>query len=331
MRVLITGGTGSLGHALVRRWKDSAERIVVYSRDELKQAQMAEKFSDPNLRFFIGDVRDRDRLEEALVGIDTVIHAAALKRVDAVAYNPAEVIKTNVLGTQNICQAAVRAGVRSVVVVSSDKAVEPANIYGSSKNVAEHLAVAANVYAVPRGTGVSVVRYGNVAWSRGSVLWRWDALLRQAAGRYAEGHLPVIPITDHRMTRFWLTLDQAADVIDYALDTQEAGEIYIPRLKAASMTDIALAMFNNMVKFNETGLRPGGEKLHEVLIGSEEASRTATYDHSFRIEPHLPTWRGHEVYGEDPDYHGKIQRYSSDMAPRMSQEEIMALLRSKPV
>src|SRR5690242_11100494 len=236
MRVLITGGTGSLGHALVRRWKDSAERIVVFSRDEWKQAEMARAYPEggaQGIRYFLGDVRDKTRLEQALVGIDTVIHAAALKRVDAVAYNPVEVLKTNVLGTQNVIEASVACGVRSVVVVSSDKAVEPSNVYGSSKNVAEHLAVSSNVYAVPRGTRVSVVRYGNVAWSRGSVLHVWEDQLNTR-------RLPhLITLTDKRMTRFWLTLDQAVDVIEFALEECRPGDIIIPMLKKAKMVDIA--------------------------------------------------------------------------------------------
>src|SRR5690349_9861998 len=281
MRVLITGGTGSLGHALVRRWKDSAERIVVFSRDEWKQAEMARLYSGENIRYFLGDVRDKARLEQALVGIDTVIHAAALKRVDAVAYNPVEVLKTNVLGTQNVIEAAVSSGVRRVVVVSSDKAVEPANVYGSSKNVAEHLAVSANVYAVPRGTRVSVVRYGNVAWSRGSVLFTWA---EQAAHRY-------IQVTDKRMTRFWLTLDQAVDTIEDALETSDPGEVLIPQLKSAALIDIARAMVHGDCVIEEIGLRPGGEKLHEVLLGAEEGSRAVDYVDCYILEPHLPTWK----------------------------------------
>lgn len=319
MRCLITGGTGSLGHALVRRWKDSAERIVVFSRDEWKQAEMARIWPDTGaqgVRYFLGDVRDKERLQQAMVGIDTVIHAAALKRVDAVAYNPVEVLKTNVLGTQNVIEASVASGVCQVVVVSSDKAVEPTNVYGSSKNVAEHLAVSANVYAVPRGTRVSVVRYGNVAWSRGSVLWTWA---EQAAHRY-------IHITDTRMTRFWLTLDQAVDEIERALRQMNGGETFIPRLKAASLLDIASALVRGDCVVTEVGLRPGGEKLHEVLVGTEECSRAEDWSEYFVINPHLPTWRQDQgIVG-----HG-VERYSSDMAPRLSQEEIMAMLASRPV
>ncbi|HZI76802.1 MAG TPA: polysaccharide biosynthesis protein, partial [Gemmatimonadales bacterium] len=233
----------------------------------------------------------------------------------AVAYNPVEVLKTNVLGTQNVIEASVACGVRSVVVVSSDKAVEPSNVYGSSKNVAEHLAVSSNVYAVPQGTRVSVVRYGNVAWSRGSVLWTWAD---QSAQRYLQ-------ITDKRMTRFWLTLDRAVDLIEVALKYAAAGEILAPALHAASMVDIASALVQGDCVINEIGLRPGGEKLHEVLIGTEEASRTHQENGLFFIQPHLPTW-GHEKL-----VYNMATRYSSDMAPRMTQEEIMALLASKPV
>jgi len=316
MRVLITGGTGSLGHALVRRWRHSTSRLVIFSRDEVKQAEMQARYSDDHIRYFIGDVRDQQRLEEALYGIDTVIHAAALKRVDAVAYHPVETLKTNVLGTQNIIRASVVAGVGRVIIVSSDKAVDPSNSYGTSKMFAEHLAVQSNVYAYPRGTKVSAVRYGNVAWSRGSVLWAWEKCLADR----------VFPITDLRMTRFWLTLDQAVDVIKHALATMDGGEIIVPRLKAAHLTDIAHALVHGDCVMEETGLRPGGEKLHEVLVGGEEASRTRDLGEYFVIEPHLPTWR------KDQPLVGSVAtRYSSDMAPRMTQEEIMALLASRPV
>lgn len=326
MRALITGGTGSLGHALVRRWKDSAERIVVFSRDEYKQGEMSLQFPQANIRYFLGDVRDKERLAQALVGIDTVIHAAALKRVDAVAYNPVEVLKSNVLGTQNTIEAAVSSGVSRVVLVSSDKAVEPANVYGASKNMAEHLAVSANVYAYPRGTRVSAVRYGNVAWSRGSVLWAWENCVASQ----------VFPLTDLEMTRFWLTLDQAVNVIEYCLETMDGGEVIVPRLKSASLVRIAGGLSPNGAVFNVSGLRPGGEKLHEVLIGQEEASRVThrirlplggQEQEYFVLNPHLPTWRKSTDWG-DP---GGGSRYSSDIAPKMTQEEIMTLLKSKPV
>lgn len=318
MRVLITGGTGSLGHALVRRWKDTAERIVIFSRDEWKQAEMAKTYPEggaQGVRYFLGDVRDKERLQQALVGIDTVIHAAALKRVDAVAYNPVEVLKTNVLGTQYVIEASVASGVRTVLVVSSDKSVEPSNVYGSSKNVAEHLAVSANVYAVPRGTRVSVVRYGNVAWSRGSVLWAWAA---------RDPHQPV-PVTDRRMTRFWLTLDQAVDLIEAGLNLLP-GEVLIPQLKSASLVDVAYAMFGYAHPIEETGLRPGGEKIHETLLGINEIDRAVAFRGHFVLQPHLPTWSATE-----PLVSNVSEAYASDTAPRMTREEIMGLLRSKPV
>lgn len=317
MRCLITGGTGSLGHALVRRYVAlGAERIVVYSRDEYKQSQMAERFSDPSLRFFIGDVRDRDRLCEAMWGIDTVIHAAALKRVDAVAYHATETLKTNVLGTQAVIQAAVLSGVKRVVLISSDKAVAPANSYGASKMYAEHLAITSNSYSYPRGTRVSAVRYGNVAWSRGSVLWAWEKL---AQDRH-------FLITDKRMTRFWLTMDQAVDTIEYCLANMEGGEVYIPRCKAAALVDIAHAMVHGDCVLEETGLRPGGEKLHETLLGIEEIDRACEFMEYFCLYPHLATWRPME-----PLPFNVAEAYSSNTAPKMSQEEIMSLLASRPV
>lgn len=312
MRVLITGATGSLGHALVRRWQPLHERIVVFSRDEVKQAVMAQQFPQDNIRYFLGDVRDRRRLEQAMVGCDTVIHAAALKRVDAVAYNPEEVAKTNVNGTRNVIQAA-DGRCAKVVVVSSDKAVEPTNVYGATKCLAEHLAVAANVYAVPHGTRVSAVRYGNVAWSRGSVLWTWSGV--------RDNHYE---ITDFRMTRFWLTLDQAVDTIELALAHMRGGEIFVPRIKAARLTRF-IDLLAPVCKVQETGLRPGGEKLHEVLIGHEEGQRTEDWGHYWTIEPALPTWRKADA----PIVH-PVSRYSSDTAPQMSNEEIRALIASKP-
>lgn len=314
-----------MGHALVRRWKDSAERIVVFSRDEWKQAEMARIWPDTGaqgVRYFLGDVRDKERLQQAMVGIDTVIHAAALKRVDAVAYNPVEVLRTNVLGTQAVAEAAVASGVRKVVLVSSDKSVQPSNVYGSSKNFAEHLAISANVYAVPRGTLLSAVRYGNVAWSRGSVLHAWEACV-------ASRHLL---ITDKRMTRFWLTMDQAVDTIEYCLANMEGGEVYIPRCKAAALVDIAHAMVQGDCVLEETGLRPGGEKLHETLLGTEEIDRACAFMEYFCLYPHLATWRPMTTWRlAEPLPFNVAEAYSSDTAPRLSQEEIMALLASRPV
>lgn len=282
MRVLITGGTGSLGTALLAHYLASdVERVCVYSRDEWKQAQLAERFPDPRVRWFLGDVRDVARLEQAMWGCDTVVHAAALKRVDRVAYDPLEVTKTNVRGTENVITAAMRSGgVERVLLISSDKAVEPTNIYGASKMVAEWLMTMGNIYAYPRGVQLASVRYGNVLGSRGSVVQVWRE--RAAAGAPIE-------ITDRRCTRFWITMPQAVGLIDYALATMEGGEVFVPVLPSMRITDLAAAIAPDADQV-DVGLRPGGEKLHEKLLGSEEITRTGQVGKYFVVQPSLRPW-----------------------------------------
>ena len=324
--VRITGGTGSLGRALIRHYLTTpVARIAILSRDEWKQAMLAKELTDDRIRWFLGDVRDPERLEMAFHGIDTVIHAAALKRIDRVAYDPSEVIKTNVIGTQNVIHAAIKAGVKKMLVVSSDKAVEPTNIYGASKMCAEWLAVMSNVYSYPRGTRVSVVRYGNVIGSRGSVAELWEEAVK--AG------LP-IQITDERCTRFFITMPQAVQFIEDALVLMDGGEIFVPDLPSMRITDLADAVAPGHARFI-TDLRPGGEKLHEKLLNAEEATRTGqclpggmpdTDIHRivYIIKPALNYWGG-QFLGHIPVPPDWV--YSSDRNTRwLSVEDMRTLL-----
>lgn len=267
MKIAITGGTGSLGNALVDRLlKDGlASRIVVLSRGELRQAEMAARLGPrPELRFFLGDVRDEERLVEAFHGCKVVVAAAALKRVDAVSYDPEEVVKTNVGGVINTIRAAIKADVHRVVVISSDKACAPSTAYGASKLMAEFCAIQQNAISFPRGCLVSVVRYGNVIASNGSVVH----LFRDAVRRGVP-----IPITDPRCTRFFLTLDQAVNIILAAIMNMRGGELFVPRLPSMSIVDLATAVAPRYPT-EVIGLRPGGEKLAEQMISDEEATRT---------------------------------------------------------
>ena len=265
--ILITGGTGSLGHALVAEILQrfpAIQRLVIFSRDELKQYEMAQKFSDqqyPALRYFIGDVRDRSRLKRALEGIDTVIHAAALKHVPAAEYNPMEFIHTNVLGAENLIEACMDTGVKRVVALSTDKAAAPINLYGATKLCSDKRFVAANNY-IGRDTVLSVVRYGNVMGSRGSVI---PFFLKQAK----EG---VLPITDPAMTRFNISLQDGVDMVLWALENALGGEIFVPKIPSYKITDMAEAIGPSCKK-QITGIRPG-EKIHEEMITSSDSFNT---------------------------------------------------------
>jgi UDP-N-acetylglucosamine 4,6-dehydratase/5-epimerase len=284
-KILLTGGTGSFGKAFIRRALDdlSPERLVVYSRDELKQYEVRQQFgSDPRLRFFIGDVRDRDRLRRAMNGVDHVIHAAALKQVDTAEYNPWECIRTNVLGAQHVIDAAIDSGVRKVIALSTDKASSPVNLYGASKLCSDKLFVAGNHYAGGDGTRFAVVRYGNVIGSRGSVV----PLFR----RLAESG--VIPITDRRMTRFWITLEQAVQLVVDGFDRMRGGEIFVPKIPSTRITDLAEAIAPG-AQTTEIGIRPG-EKLHEEMISIDDARRTREFADHYVIDP------VHAVWGDQP-------------------------------
>jgi UDP-N-acetylglucosamine 4,6-dehydratase len=279
--ILITGGTGSFGKSFVRHVLSTMEprRIVILSRDELKQYDFRNELGDdPRVRWFIGDVRDRDRLMRAFSGIDAVVHAAALKQVDTAEYNPFECIATNVIGAENVINAAIDSRVERVVALSTDKASSPVNLYGASKLCSDKLFVAGNHYAGAGGTRFSVVRYGNVVGSRGSVV----PLFRRLAltGR--------LPITDTRMTRFWITLPQAVQFVVDTFDRMAGGEIYIPRIPSTTITDLAEAIAPG-ADIDVIGIRPG-EKLHEEMISDNDAHRTFALDDRYVIAPLVSEW-----------------------------------------
>lgn len=279
--ILVTGGSGSFGHAFVRVVLDrfpEVERLVIYSRDEFKQSEMADEFNhDPRLRFFIGDVRDYERLRLGMRGIDLVIHAAALKQIPAAEYNPMEVVKTNVLGAQNVVMAALEAGVRQVVALSTDKAVAPVNLYGATKLVAEKVFTASNNLAGKLQTRFCCVRYGNVIGSRGSVIPFFASLLQK-------GGL-VLPVTHPDMTRFWMRIEQAVDLTIHAANHARGGEIFVPKLPSARIMDIVTAM-GDRTDHKIVGIRPG-EKIHETLIPQDVAHRTWDCGDCYMIVPDI--------------------------------------------
>lgn len=284
--VLITGGTGSLGKALVRYLlgNTSARRIAIFSRDELKQLQMKNEFlGNPRLRWFLGDVRDHHRLKRAFHGVDFVIHAAALKQVDTGEYNPMEFIQTNILGSQNVIDAAIDAKVRKVVALSTDKASSPINLYGATKLTADKLFVAANNLSFSYGTIFSVVRYGNVMGSRGSVI----PFFRRLA---SEGHN--LPITDFQMTRFLISLDEAVKFVIDSFECMKGGELYVPRIPSMRITDLAAAIAPE-ARLEEIGMRPG-EKLHEEMISEDDSRRTIETKDRLIVMPVVAEW-GYEI------------------------------------
>ena len=280
--VLITGGTGSLGKSLVHYLltETKVRRIAVFSRDELKQHDLRMHFKDePRLRWFLGDIRDLDRLKRAFHGVDFVIHAAALKQVDTGEYNPMEFIKTNVLGSQNVIDASIDAGVKRVVALSTDKASSPINLYGATKLTADKLFVAANNYSYTYGTTFSVVRYGNVMGSRGSVIPIFKNLASQGKP---------LPITDLRMTRFWISIEDAVKFVIDSLEMMTGGELYVPRIPSMKIIDLAHAVSANS-KLEEIGMRPG-EKLHEEMISADDSRRTIILDNRFVVTPVVAEW-----------------------------------------
>lgn len=278
--ILVTGGTGSFGRKLVSKVLTmDVKKVIVFSRDELKQYEMAQEFTDPRIRFFIGDVRDKDRLLRAFEGVQIVIHAAALKHVGICEYNPFEAIKTNIHGAQNIIEAALDKGVEKVIALSTDKAASPVNLYGATKLASDKLFVAANSYAGTKKTRFAVVRYGNVVGSRGSVVPFFKKVKETG----------IIPITDERMTRFWITLDQGVQFVIDNLNRMVGGEIFIPKIPSMKMTDLAIAIAPNC-KVEIIGIRPG-EKLHEAMITEDDARRTLDYGSYFVIQPEFPWWK----------------------------------------
>jgi len=293
--ILITGGTGSFGRRFVdtilRRFKP--RRLIIFSRDEWKQQEMAQLWSPtdhPSLRYFIGDVRDRDRMDRALDGVDTVVHAAALKHVPVCEYNPLEAIKTNVLGAANVIDAAIDRGVRRVIALSTDKAAAPINLYGATKLCSDKLFVSANHYAGGGSTRFAVVRYGNVVGSRGSVVPLFQKL--RSTG--------VLPITDPRMTRFWITLERGVQFVIDSLGRMSGGEIFVPKLPSMRLADLALAIAPEC-QLETVGIRPG-ERLHETMISADDARQTREHDDHYviRQHPELARFSREEIDGGRP-------------------------------
>lgn len=279
--ILITGGTGSFGKAFTKYVLEHYEpkKIIIYSRDEFKQLLMQNQFMEykDKLRFFIGDVRDGERLRRAFEGVDYVIHAAALKQVPACEYNPAEAIKTNIHGAQNVIEAALDTHVKKVVALSTDKAVNPVNLYGGTKLVSDKLFIAANAYAGNKDISFSIVRYGNVAGSRGSVIPLFRDIVQNGGKE--------LPITDYRMTRFWISLRQGVELVIKALEEAKGGETFISRIPSFKITDLAEAMYPGY-KTREVGIRVG-EKLHEIMITVEDSLNTYEYENHFIVYPQM--------------------------------------------
>jgi UDP-N-acetylglucosamine 4,6-dehydratase len=314
--VLITGGTGSLGKALIRYLMENTKvrRIAIYSRDELKQHNLRNEIGeDERLRWFIGDIRDLERLKRALHGVDFVIHAAALKQVDTGEYNPMEFIKTNVLGSQNVIDASIEAGVKKIVALSTDKASSPINLYGATKLTADKLFVAANNYSHGYGTTFSVVRYGNVMGSRGSVIPYWKSLADADQA---------LPITDLRMTRFWISIEQAVQFVMDSLELMQGGELFVPRIPSMKIVDLAAAVAP-MARLEEVGMRPG-EKLHEEMISSDDSRRTILIGNRYVVMPVVAEW-GYEIPVGEPMSEGKAyQSHTNDLW--MSRDDIRNFL-----
>lgn len=279
--ILITGGTGSFGRAFARYVLEHYEprKIIIYSRDEFKQFIMQNEYKQyaDKLRFFIGDVRDKERLTRALEGVDYVIHAAALKQVPACEYNPAEAIKTNINGAQNVIDACLDSGVKKVVALSTDKAVNPVNLYGGTKLVSDKLFIAANAYAGSKDICFSIVRYGNVAGSRGSIIPKFYDIIKKGGTE--------LPITDMRMTRFWISLRQGVELVIKALEEASGGETFISKIPSFRVPDLAEAMLPGC-KMKEIGIYPG-EKLHEIMVTVEDSWNTYEYEKNFIVYPQM--------------------------------------------
>lgn len=287
--ILITGGTGSFGKKFIDivLKKYNPKKIIIYSRDEYKQFLIKKEFESQKdkLRFFLGDVRDRDRLYRAFDGVDIVIHAAALKQVPAAEYNPIEAVKTNIHGAENVIDAAIDKEVKKVVALSTDKAVNPINLYGATKLVSDKLFVAGNAYVGNKETNFSVVRYGNVSGSRGSVIPYFKYIIDSGKNK--------IPITDFEMTRFWVTLEEAFDLVKYALEHSKGGELYVKKCSSFKVTDLALALESNC-ELEKVGIRPG-EKLHEVMVTEDDSRTTYEYNDHYIIYPNLDWWDNFKI------------------------------------
>jgi len=318
--ILITGGTGSFGKAFIRHALDTLDpkRLIIFSRDELKQYEARQLFDDdPRLRWFIGDVREETRLLRALHNVDFVVHAAALKQVDTAEYNPFEFVKTNVIGSQNVIEACIDTGVKKVVALSTDKASSPINLYGATKLTADKLFVSGNHYAAAYPTRFSVVRYGNVMGSRGSVIPFFRRLADQGRS---------LPITDLRCSRFFITLPQAVRFVVDSFDQMQGGELFVPKIPSMKITDLAQAIAPGAA-MHDVGLRPG-EKLHEEMISPEEGRRALRVDNRFIIQPDLATW------GYQAPAHGSLVEpgffYRSDSNDEwLDQEDIRRFMKAE--
>lgn len=304
--ILVTGGTGSFGHAFVPLTlaRYNPRKLIILSRDEMKQWEMAKLYGDdPRVRFFIGDVRDRERLYRAFRGVDYVVHAAATKIVPTAEYNPFECIKTNVMGAMNLIDAAIDCGVKRVVALSTDKASSPINLYGATKLASDKLFVASNSYGGEHGTRFAVVRYGNVMGSRGSVMPFFLSIAEKG----------VLPITDPRMTRFMISLDQGVELVWHAFEDMEGGEVYVKKIPSMKVTDIARVLVPD-ARHEIVGIRPG-EKLHEQMIGAEDAPYTFEYPQHFKILPAIHNWSASAARIKDGVQVAEGFTYASDTNP----------------
>ncbi len=321
--ILVTGGTGSFGHQFVSYVLENYEpkKIIIYSRDEFKQFIMQNEYKHhpqySKLRFFIGDVRDKERLYRAFEGVDYVVHAAALKQVPACEYNPMEAVKTNITGAMNIVDAALDCGIKRVVALSTDKSVNPINLYGGTKLVSDKLFIAANAYAGEKDVNFSVVRYGNVAGSRGSVIPFFRNIVVNGG--------TALPITDYRMTRFWISLDEGVQLVIKALNEAKGGETFISKIPSFKITDLAQAILPGC-EMPEVGIREG-EKLHEIMVTKEDSMLTYEYDKHFIVYPHFDWWNTDKIQPGGKKVAQGFEYSSGTNKEWLSVEDIQRLLK----
>lgn len=319
--ILVTGGTGSFGNQFVKYVLENynPKKIIIYSRDEYKQFIMRNKFKkyDEKLRYFIGDVRDRNRLYRAFEGVDYVVHAAALKQVPSCEYNPMEAVKTNIDGAMNIIDAALDCGVKKVVALSTDKAVNPINLYGGTKLVSDKLFIGANAYAGTKDISFSIVRYGNVAGSRGSVIPFFRNIVANGGTE--------LPITDYAMTRFWISLDEGVQLVIKALSEAKGGETFISKIPSFKITDLAQAILPGC-KMPEVGIREG-EKLHEVMVTKEDSLSTYEYDKHFIVYPHMDWWNSAKIQAGGKKVEPGFEYSSEKNSQWLSVDDLKKLLK----
>ena len=319
--ILVTGGTGSFGNQFVKYVLENynPKKIIIYSRDEYKQFIMRNKFKkyDEKLRYFIGDVRDRNRLYRAFEGVDYVVHAAALKQVPSCEYNPMEAVKTNIDGAMNIIDAALDCGVKKVVALSTDKAVNPINLYGGTKLVSDKLFIGANAYVGTKDISFSIVRYGNVAGSRGSVIPFFRNIVANGGTE--------LPITDYAMTRFWISLDEGVQLVIKALSEAKGGETFISKIPSFKITDLAQAILPGC-KMPEVGIREG-EKLHEVMVTKEDSLSTYEYDKHFIVYPHMDWWNSAKIQAGGKKVEPGFEYSSGKNSQWLSVDDLKKLLK----